>query len=583
MTKKRKKKTKNKVCKYCGGVFKNDIILENHHRANLHQIFHKVQKNGVIICEICNEKFPDFASFYIHWKNDYNHDNHAWSKYRFRIKKPNKGRWTVHPFWKRLIERKFRESKKKRRVRYYNAIPLLIEALEYGFDEESYNVVMVVGPSGHGKSRVALLLAQWMVDYIEKAKGIIPEVIFTRNMAETQFAFPAAAKHDVVLQDESPTLSGMGSKTFAANMGNLLETMRAAEVNIIYCCPFEIEELKSQQVIIEVYGRDKKKRKTLTYIYDPERIMLGYGEIKILPEDNELERKYGIFKKAMVAKLKASGGAMSGHMPAQKIEEDIRLVQMAIKSQFRGKDFTKLPIKVYEGVASLYVDGNVAHQDGIAWAAKEKFKDEKRGEEDGTGMIQEAKGIGDSWLPKIEVEGRYERPEILQKIYDYSKPISDLQVRGREYWKLFFVEGKLQEDAAGLVNKMFEGRFEPATRQAYVNTFFPAFQKEYRCLGEAAEKAIRDEFYPEGVHFGGRGEPDIVIGNPENPTRIVEIKSRRLESDGHMRQLRDLVKDEVYLKKYIAMRTPIDVISLYYSKQKCTVSIGRVVYGEENF
>ena len=291
---------------------------------------------------------------------------------------------------------------------------------------------------------------------------------------------------------------------------------------------------------------------------------------------------YKIFKKKMVAKMKATSGATSGHMPEQKIEDDIRLVQEAIKSQYHGKDFTKLPIKVYEGMASLWVDGNVAHQDGVAWAAKEKFKDDKRSKEEGTGMIQEARGIGDAWLPNIEPEGRYERPEVLQAIYDHSKPISDQQVRGREFWRLFFVEGNLQEDAAGLINEMFKDKFEPATRQAYINTFFPAFQKEYRCLGEAAEKALREEFYPEGVHHGGRGEPDIVIGNPENPTRIVEIKSRKLESDGHMRQLRDLVKDEVYLKEYIAMKTPIDIVSVYYSKQGCIVTIGHVIYEAEN-
>lgn len=578
MTKKRKK-TKNKVCKYCGGVFKNDVALENHHRANLHMIYHKTQKNGVIVCEICKEKFPDFDLFYRHWKGDYKHDDYAWAKYRFRIKKPNKGRWTVHPFWKRLIERKFRESKKKRRVRYYNAVPLLIEALEYGFDEEAYNVVMVVGPSGHGKSRVALLLAQWMVDYIYEKEGIIPEVIFTRNMAETQFAFPAAAKHDVIMQDESPTLSGMGSKTFASNMGNLLETMRAAEVNIIYCCPFEIEELKSQQVIIEVYGRDKKKRKTLTYIYDPERIMLGYGEIKILPEDNELEEKYKIFKKAMVAKLKASGGAMSGHMPAQKIEEDIRLVQMAIKSQYHGKDFTKLPIKVYEGVASLYVDGNVAHQNGVAWGAKEKFKDEKRGEEEGTGMIQEAKGIGDAWLPSVKTEGRYERPDMLQAIYDHAKPLSERQVCGLEFYRLHYVEEELQEDATVMIKEMFAGKYRERTRQGYRDMYHSAAQKGGP-LGEGGEKAVREEFYPKGVHFGGRGEPDIVIGNPERPDKIVEVKTREIASDRHIRPLRDRIKTEVYLKKYIEMRTPIDIVTLNYAKGKCTVEIGHIVYEE---
>ena len=582
---KKRKKTKKRVCKYCGGIFKDAIALEEHHRANLHQIFHKVKKvkeKDIIVCEICKERFPDFDLFYKHWNSDYQHDDIAWSKYRFRIKTPDKGRWTVHPFWKRLIARHIREDKHKRRKKDYNATHLLIEGLEYGFDEESYNIVMVVGPSGHGKSRVALLLAQWMQDYIYEKNGTEPEVIFTRNMVETQFAFPAAAKHDIILQDESPTLAGGGAKTFAANMGNLLESMRAAEVNIVYCCPFYIEELKSHQIIFEVYGRDKKRRVTKGYVYDPERIMLGYGIIKILPEDNELEKRYKFFKLEMVARMKASAGAVSGHMPEEKIAADTRLIQEAVKRHHPGKDPAKLPILVYQGLAELYVDGNVAHQKNIAWAAKEKYKDIKKGLEEGTGMIQEARGVGDAWLPKIEVEGRYERPDILQAIYDHAKPMTERHVRGLEFYRLCFVEGELQEDATELINKMFAGKYEPTSRQAYRDMFASVFQKGGP-LGEGGEKAIREEFYIEGTHFGGHGEPDIVIGHPDNPTKVIEVKTRRLESDGHIRPLRDLVKEEVYLKKYIEMRVPIDIVSVYYSKKRCIVTIGHVVYEDEEF
>ena len=122
------------------------------------------------------------------------------------------------------------------------------------------------------------------------------------------------------------------------------------------------------------------------------------------------------------------------------------------------------------------------------------------------------------------------------------------------------------------INEEIDGKdpSAPYSRPAFLNTFFPAFQERYECLGRATELAIQKLYFPNCTHEAKRGEPDLRC-----PNFIVEIKARPIEDQ---RSPHLLIKEEAYLQEHLANKAKIKVVVVRYARKLCVVDIYEVTY-----
>lgn len=382
------------LCSICQGEFKDAFARDEHERKNLWRIsFEKVEGDiDHINCKQCGKVFitEEDSSFEIvsalskfksHFTGTGSHcGRDVYLKWRFPPPKERKGKWTVHPIHEKLVKKHIKKDKEKSVLRHHrNVTYLIIKALEYGFKEDAWNTLQIVGPTGHGKSAAGIFLGQWMCDYVEDHPDMFkdfygrPELHITHSLFETADKFRTAKPYSTILQDESPNIQGRGQKWFSAALATLMDTMRAARVNLIFCTPNVLEELKTIQFIIEIYARWKTEKRTWGYLYDAERTALGECFFDVSTTLNSAEYKEYVKRKmANIAALKMSGGSLSAQVSEERRNDDIdRVVRAVLSSEMIPEDqLPKISLERVMGAATYVVDGIESYQKEVAYYAQ---------------------------------------------------------------------------------------------------------------------------------------------------------------------------------------------------------------------
>lgn len=577
-------------CPQCGLKLHDGMDYLNHIRAQcLIKMNAVVKETGEVQCSQCKTMFHDWEKYSDHWKyNTTNCSDHAWQQFRFRPQKKDDEEWQCDPIWEAMIKRRIHDKREYWRLRYkINATGIFIRKIRYGFENESWNIVLICGPTGIGKSRLGLVVSKFMKNMlIELGIADDPDIHFARHHNDVRWLLNESEKHDIILCDEFIITSGADSDTNLNAFLNLMDTARYSEVNLVVCTPMPPKELRSVQVVLEMVYKNKKKRLSKFIVYDPEQVPLGWGKAHILSNSNSLEKRYKKFKHKMVAEIKKSGGLILGTVSPEQVAQDTHLLVALLKNEY--DDIDDINKKRAEDMASLYIRGSTRYQTQIADKALYEIKKEERDDEEkGEPITVEPKGLAEEWLPPIKQERTVRNDQIYDLVYKYSKPLNREERLGKEYWYNYYAKGMGQEEAStAACETLGKIGINPKTGKMYTRQSFvikkgfrSAFLFAPNCLGQGVERAINELYFKDYVHHGATGEPDLI--GPDGD--VVEVKGRTMEKDAYKRlskNLRQAVDDEKYMRQLVADEVPITIIGVDIGQkdQGCWVTVGKVKY-----
>lgn len=599
------KKNKTYICLGCEEEFKDIKKLVKHQSDNIYEFNYEFKKERYY-CKICNNSFSSYEKFIRHWEYSFDHDDAAYYKIVHTIKDKRKSQaWVVRPVHKMLVARHIKEDSDKKALKWDKDVTgLLGSSLMFAFKYNDFNVIEIVGPSGHGKSTLGLYLAAWMQNIGLKTYNRLPSIFISFSEDETQAYMRHAKQGDIIIQDESPNLVGAGKNWFRDNLQNLMDTMRAANIHFIFISPRAdaIGNL-NQQVILEAYARNFEIRENRFAMYDRQRAALGWVQLPILDDDDPLMVTYLKKKMDNIASLKGEGGSRSGggSLKDKSMRDIDKLFDFITTSElYANEHIVNMPAVEITGIAEELLTGTSGYIRSIVRVTKRKLNDYVT-----TGMSERV--LKDTIIDKRKGNRHYfinteniEVFEILKDIYntdvstlyynDKDLPIyyendiiiydeekdsyiknpdcdfsiykntsnQDAKIAiGRAFFALYILGSQSGDAAAEYLNETLGLTYN---RENYLNVYQKAY-RESIILATAAEIAVKDWFYPNAEHVAGQSQPDLL-----HKDYIVEVKIRSMTDK---RNINEIIFTEggSYLYDYIERGYPIKAVRVFWGKK----------------
>jgi len=195
-------------------------------------------------------------------------------------------------------------------------------------------------------------------DKIRKGKkSIVRNIYVSYSNSQTNELFMNAPEGSLIIQDESPTQHGKGSKIQKDNLRNLLKVAaRKNTISIIIVNPtiFKINDIN---YYFRLIGHNKENRHSIGFVFDNKMKPLGIIEEKVVAS-KKLLAKYEKMSKIQKAKIKVKAGQSSSTITEDDLD---RLVKLLIKKTTKFGIRKKVQFRNYaalvEQVAGhLYLD-----------------------------------------------------------------------------------------------------------------------------------------------------------------------------------------------------------------------------------
>lgn len=535
-----------------------------------YELFYTEGEEDTICCLVdgCEEVFETYEEYLEHFMYNAVHLNFV--KRNLMLFKPREGlgeELVWDPIEKLEIEDNIKNDKNYAALKYNrDATKNLEDKLKFAVKHKRNIIAIVIGVPGAGKTYATIALAYKTAGMFAASLGKQTKV----DLRFTQAEFLQLVKETVdcegdnLIQDEDPTGFGSGQKTNEGAFENLGKTVRKKQLNIWVVSPIK-PELKNIGFIIEFFAYYPKERITKGVLYTRTGLALGYIYVEILPEEDYVI--YEEMKDEFLDNMIASGGFGIENFPEEKIMEDFE----ALLKYVRTKEGTMSKTRV-KSCASVKVRGNTDYQNFIAADVWEHINKHGMGPTDGSSpkKVTGTVGLGERKFDYESLES-IKDPEIGDLIYKHSRPTTEHQRLGKEWWKYYFcVEDAKGQQAADFINEELNVDYN---KMAYYNTFFPKFTGDEECFGKAVERAIHERYYPTYIIDGGTGKPDLI--SKDTPPKYIEVKARKDKTTrdilGYFTN-KDKDKDRSYIWELLAQGADVCLIELVYGP-KCDFTI----------
>jgi hypothetical protein len=595
----------------CGEYFTTRSAYQEH-RAMYpwHEYIRATKKD--LVCKLCKKRFNDLDEFLHHWEREAWHSNQALILSYIRPRKKTSDAVDMRPTERELLKDRIRQDKTKWRLKLgRRAEKLVLKEINYGLKRFAMTTIVIVGVPDVGKSSVALALAElikkktlkrlWRLFqnpdmFPPKIKRVIseqgefafyrPKVNFNFSVDTTRRQFAKARLGYTIMQDEDPDLMGKRSTIIKNAIANLLNQMREAGVNLIFCDPEMVEYVKMPNLVIEVVAKVEEKRYCKCIIYDRKKVARGWANIRILDDDHPLMLKYAPEKTKNVTKKKIRGGFDSSHFDWEEFRElTMKATKHVHKLDERGDlDPKTCPLSQLKvAIMSADIPGDSLLQQAVLDTVIQVFRPKRRAVPQETN--EPVTYIDDLKFTRLRT---INEPEFIRKIADaWPYVLEKRKERGEQDPPKFI--GPLHAEAwyfkfQGMMNSKdipFQiQEFHPKKKlvshgminNKYDEGGYPAiFQHEVS--GECAEFAIWKEFFDEYEWVGGNRLPDLVSGD-----NWIEVK---LRNEARRDLMKYIVKDKSgraidpednWKLQHIMDGKPFTIVEVDYDVKRCTIS-----------
>ncbi|MFX1476927.1 MAG: hypothetical protein ACFFCI_02235 [Promethearchaeota archaeon] len=265
-----------------------------------------------------------------------------------------------------------------------NLSNILPKEYEFGFQDESNTITVIMGPTGDGKSTCCRTLVLFNVALIENSLNLLAHKYLSFSTSETFRIISKMNKGDILFQDENPILSGEGAKTIKDAVYNVQANVRANLNNFFFASPSEKGYKNVCHVLLETFGKNPKDWGGLNRVkvYSAKsELPLGYAIIPRLI-DSDFEEAYNLRKKKHIKQIMGSGGRTSVIYDLDQLIKDAKIL---ISKAFQLKEnFPQIPLNkkcLQVTMAGVDIPGSTHYQGKVILMAellltkKPKFED----------------------------------------------------------------------------------------------------------------------------------------------------------------------------------------------------------------
>jgi hypothetical protein len=529
-----------------------------------YELFVDEIEDGRHVCLIdgCDKEFATYDDYLEHYL--YNNSHINFMKRNLMRFEPREGlgeELVWDPIEKQQIEWNIKNNPDYEALKYNRDMTwLLEEKIRFAVKHNRSITAEILGIPGTGKSKATIALGYVISgEWAEKLqKETVVELDF--QQAEILELIGNRDPGDTLIQDEDPTGFGTGSKTNEAAFENLAKTLRKKRISILVVSPIPTE-IRTLSFKIEFFAYYPKARVTKGVLYTRKGLALGYVYIEILDDEDYAE--YEKAKDAFIEMMQKTGGFGVQNYSDARIQKDFDALLEYVKK--KDPEMTKTRVL---GCSSVKVRGDAKYQQMIADDVYEHLRENRQGKPPPKKEPVRVSKQG------VDYEWHHRKTEqdigILEDLYQFAKDmdLDDNLKRGLEAWRFYYLEELSHTMATKELNKMFP----PMDRKMYFRKGDGKMIKFVQGpMGTAGELAAQKWFYPDHKHVGGNDAPDLI-----SPTEsIVEVKVKELEEK---KGPENLLKDDTYIRDYIARRVPITVVVINYSVGAVSVDFFSILY-----
>ncbi len=233
-----------------------------------------------------------------------------------------------YKFYDKIAERSFNDKYndvkfwKYMNFSRFNITKMFFETIKTRILDNANIVIVIFGITGGGKSEAG----QYIATYIQKAflelYGKEVKIRIAMSTAEFDKILPEMEEGDIGIRDESPKLSGTGSRTVQFNLDNLIKIVRAKQISFILVSP-EIVRAPVVTAYLECAGKDKKGRINRFMVYDKDLKLMGRCYIP-LHDNQELRERYEKKKYENIDGVLNNSGSVGIEINNKPLERDIK-------------------------------------------------------------------------------------------------------------------------------------------------------------------------------------------------------------------------------------------------------------------
>jgi hypothetical protein len=210
---------------------------------------------------------------------------------------------------------------------------------------------MFFGFTNSGKSYGAIKIAGELKKmFLEELKND-SRLFLSFDDDEYQKKLRDMKEKDIMIRDETPNMSGEGTRTLEKSLKNVMNITRAGQYCFIFVSPDEYA-IKSNAVsyFLESAGINKEKEKARFILYNEKMIPLGRIFIK-KPHDEEFIKFYEIEKKKNIKRMIDNAGLTTMESDLEKIKMHVSgLMEFCLERKAITKGEIRSSITYYNGI-----------------------------------------------------------------------------------------------------------------------------------------------------------------------------------------------------------------------------------------
>lgn len=201
----------------------------------------------------------------------------------------------------------------------FDRTKLFLGSIKYRIKNISNVIIVISGDPNSGKSESSHTIAKFIQHQFEKI--IKKKIEIKISFSDIEFYSTIKSTHfgDVNIRDETPRLTGKGSRLTDWHLRNILKIIRANQNSFLFVDPVELQP-DITTFFLESAGKNKKDKITRYILYDKDHNVLGHIYIP-LHNDEEFRKNYEDKKMENIKKVKKDRGKVSPEFEEERKQQ----------------------------------------------------------------------------------------------------------------------------------------------------------------------------------------------------------------------------------------------------------------------
>lgn len=201
----------------------------------------------------------------------------------------------------------------------FDRTKLFLGSIKFRIRNVSNVVIVESGEPNSGKSESSHTIALFIQKQFEKILKRKIEIKISFSDVEFYSTVKSTRFGDVNIRDETPRLTGKGSRLTDWHLRNILKIIRANQSSFIFVDPVELNP-DIVSFFLESAGKNMKDKITRYILYDKDHNVLGHIYIP-LHNDEEFRKEYEKRKMENIEKVKKDRGKVSPELEEERIQQ----------------------------------------------------------------------------------------------------------------------------------------------------------------------------------------------------------------------------------------------------------------------